>query len=192
MTPISGDWNNDGIDEIGIYDPNTQKFYLRSNNDVGGSAWKTVKYGSYTTNIPITGDWNGDGTDEVGVYNPTQHMFYLRSNNDPSGSIWKFVRYGATSDNQPIIGDWNGLYISCAKVQTGRTWKPACYFRCLGGKINGKASASTIGKEIPNPIHPMLKKRHCEPFVTAHSEPVEECTPAQDKLRVAISVVGET
>ncbi|HEX7363905.1 MAG TPA: hypothetical protein VF366_01925, partial [Dehalococcoidia bacterium] len=102
MTPISGDWNNDGIDEIGIYDPNTQKFYLRSNNDVGGSAWKTVKYGSYTTNKPIT-------------------------------------------------GDWNGLYISCAKVQTGRTWKPACYFRCLRSKINGEASASTIGQEPPNP-----------------------------------------
>jgi len=41
-------------DEIGIYDPNTQKFYLRASD----GSYTIIKFGALTTNIPITGDWD--------------------------------------------------------------------------------------------------------------------------------------
>ena len=33
--PLVGDWNGDGIDTIGFYDPATSTFYLRNTNDAG-------------------------------------------------------------------------------------------------------------------------------------------------------------
>ncbi|MEZ6079785.1 MAG: hypothetical protein R3C56_30170 [Pirellulaceae bacterium] len=36
--PIVGDWDGDGIDTIGVYDPNTQMFNLRNTNSGGRAA----------------------------------------------------------------------------------------------------------------------------------------------------------
>ena len=33
--PIAGDWNGDGKDTIGLYDPTKAVFYLRNTNDAG-------------------------------------------------------------------------------------------------------------------------------------------------------------
>ena len=30
--PIKGDWNNDGVDTIGVYRPTTGEFFLRNTN----------------------------------------------------------------------------------------------------------------------------------------------------------------
>ena len=31
--PVSGDWNNDGVTEIGVFRPSTQRFYLDKNGN---------------------------------------------------------------------------------------------------------------------------------------------------------------
>jgi alpha-L-arabinofuranosidase len=71
--PITGDWNGDGKDEIGIWraDGNVGKFYLDLD---GNGKWNPGKnadafytFGS-SSDTPITGDWNGDGKDEVGIW----------------------------------------------------------------------------------------------------------------------------
>jgi hypothetical protein len=60
--PITGDWDGDGTDSIGLYNPTTSKFYLHNSNDVG-VADLTFQYGPPNAGwTPIVGDWNGSGS----------------------------------------------------------------------------------------------------------------------------------
>jgi hypothetical protein len=53
--PVMGDWNNDGVDTIGIYRGNT--FYLRNEN-TNGFAELIFSLG-IPGDMPIAGDWDG-------------------------------------------------------------------------------------------------------------------------------------
>ncbi|MBK6428275.1 MAG: hypothetical protein IPF82_19430 [Blastocatellia bacterium] len=56
-TPLSGDWDGDGIDTIGIYAPASGAWFLRNVNS-GGAASAAFTYGAPNM-TPIAGDWNG-------------------------------------------------------------------------------------------------------------------------------------
>ncbi|MGI9584381.1 MAG: hypothetical protein ACR2N7_02195, partial [Acidimicrobiia bacterium] len=63
--PLSGDWDGDGVDGIGVYRPSTGEFFLR--NDLSsGAADESFVFGN-PGDKPVIGDWDGDRTDEVGV-----------------------------------------------------------------------------------------------------------------------------
>ena len=53
--PVTGDWNGDGIDTIGVYRIDT--FFLRDSNDVGFADY-TFTLG-LDGDMPIAGDWDG-------------------------------------------------------------------------------------------------------------------------------------
>src|SRR6476659_3273164 len=80
LVPLSGDWNGDGVDTIGLYDPSTGAFTLQdpSPNRAGDIAFHCGPGGS---SIPITGDWDGDGVDTIGLYVPSTAAFFLRNSN---------------------------------------------------------------------------------------------------------------
>ncbi|MET7470691.1 VCBS repeat-containing protein, partial [Micromonospora sp. NPDC005599] len=74
--PISGDWNNDGIDTVGVFRPSNSTFYLRDTNS--GDATRIFKFGHGPSgDIPVAGDWNNDGYDSVGVFRPSNSTWYL-------------------------------------------------------------------------------------------------------------------
>jgi len=109
--PASGDWNNDGKSEIGVYRPSTHTFYLDYN---GNGVWdgavidRAYNFGT-TGDIPVSGDWNNDGKSEIGVYRPSAHTFYLDYNGN---GVWdgavtdRAYNFGTTGDI-PVSGDWN-------------------------------------------------------------------------------------
>jgi hypothetical protein len=109
--PITGDWNSDGIIEIGIFRPSTHLFYLDYN---GNGAWngavtdRSFNFG-ITGDIPITGDWDNNGVTDIGVFRPSTHLFYLDYNGN---GVWNGAvtdhsyDFGITGDI-PITGDWN-------------------------------------------------------------------------------------
>ena len=105
--PIAGDWNGDGKDTIGLYNPATSVFYLRNTNDAG-YADMTFWYGAPAAGwLPIAGDWDGDGKDSIGLYNPATSVFYLRNTNDGGYANVAFA-YGTPGAGwTPIAGDWN-------------------------------------------------------------------------------------
>ena len=87
--PVAGDWDGDGIDAVGLYDPATAVWYLR-NSHTGGNADLTFNFGPPDAGwCPIAGDWNADGTDTIGLYNAGWSNFYLRDSN--SGGIAELV-----------------------------------------------------------------------------------------------------
>lgn len=72
--PILGDWNGDGITDVGIYRParTDDKWVLRVINS-GGQVIDTRRpdFGGGVDEPPIIGDWDGDGDADVAVYRPT-------------------------------------------------------------------------------------------------------------------------
>lgn len=106
--PIAGDWDDDGIDTIGLYNSATSTFYLRNTN-TAGYADISFQYGGENSNWwPVAGDWDGDGVDTIGLYDYNNSVFHLRNHNS-AGSADLVYMYGrAPSTWRPMAGDWDG------------------------------------------------------------------------------------
>jgi hypothetical protein len=106
--PITGDWDNDGVDTVGLYVPISGNFYLR-NEHAGGAADEAFRFGPKNAGwVPIAGDWDGDGVDTVGLYNPVGGNFYLR-NSHAGGVADEVFGFGPKNAGWvPIVGDWDG------------------------------------------------------------------------------------
>ena len=97
MDPVLGDWDGSGRVNLGVRNPETRRFRLRSPE--GTTA---VVFGR-GDDRPVAGDWNGDGRWEVGVRRPETATFLLRG---ADGSV-EAVAIGDGND-LPVTGDWNG------------------------------------------------------------------------------------
>ena len=116
--PVTGDWNGDNEDEVGIWhhDLYDQDCYFYLDVDGDGKwdpAHKDVKFGPFgkVGDVPITGDWNGDSRDEAGIWEPGSRYFYLDHDLD---GLWdgakgdlKLGPYGEGYDT-PVKGNWDG------------------------------------------------------------------------------------
>ena len=109
--PLVGDWDGDGFDDLGIYDPWGAMFHLYTfpyqcgeGYDCAGlvphARFSWGKAGS----VPVAGDWNGDGHDVVGLYDPAEKGFWLlHSNSDDAGADW----VAFNPKGRPVAGQWN-------------------------------------------------------------------------------------
>ena len=111
-TPIIGDWNGDGHDQIGVHRAvGNAGYFIQDYNGNGywdgGDRFFIFGYG---TDTPIIGDWNGDGYDQIGVHRDVGDAGYFiqeyNSNGYRDGGD-RFFNFGYDHDT-PIIGDWNG------------------------------------------------------------------------------------
>lgn len=118
---LMGDWDGDGIDEVGLYRNYTRtgtptflhRFILNTEN---------FETGYYNIDFPIAngvpaqgdiavvGDWDDDGYDTVGFYRPTQGKFFLSNTKMISGAIPIITETHTlgTPERIPIVGDWDG------------------------------------------------------------------------------------
>ncbi|MCR4410891.1 MAG: DUF4394 domain-containing protein, partial [Thermoguttaceae bacterium] len=113
--PVAGDWNGDGLDTVGVFDPLTATFYLINNNS--SSDPQAIAPFSYRANVagwwPVAGDWNGDGVDTIGLYAPPLHRFYLvDENRAPSPglplAVNQFDSSVSVAGAIPVAGRWTG------------------------------------------------------------------------------------
>lgn len=66
--PVVGDFNGDGIDEVGIFYKG--EWFLDLNGD---GRWDESDLWSKLgddRDMPVTGDWDGDGKDDIGIFGP--------------------------------------------------------------------------------------------------------------------------
>ena len=121
LIPLSGDWNNDGRNTVGVFNSTTAQFFLKYAND-NGDFDRVFRYGQSGW-YAIAGDWNGDGIDTIGLYNPANSRFFLRNNNSQGKTSVTF-RFGQAGW-VPIAGDWNGTgrdTVGVVNPKTGRVF----------------------------------------------------------------------
>jgi hypothetical protein len=108
--PIAGDWNGDGLGDVGLYTPSNGTFHLRTSLTSGGAditfAFGGPQPGRFVR--PVAGDWDGDGKDSIGLFRADTNRWRLRNTNDagPPSTLFRFGRDGSTE--RPVAGDWNG------------------------------------------------------------------------------------
>ena len=102
-----GDWDGDGIETVGLFDPKTSSFLLnnRHQNDTGIQ----FIFGSHLSKglIVITGDWDGDGKDSFGFFYPKENRFVLKNSLTPGDFTEVDFNFGSP-DTQwlPLTGHW--------------------------------------------------------------------------------------
>ncbi len=78
--PVVGDWDGDGIDEIGLHRESTGFFYFR-NTLTTGVADDQFYFGNPADRF-VAGDWGVvDGTDTPAVFRPSNTTMYFRHSN---------------------------------------------------------------------------------------------------------------
>lgn len=102
--PLSGDWDGDRVQTIGVYRPSTSTFYLRNHN-TSGPPDHVIRFGQ-PGDRPVVGDWDGSGRTGIGVFRSAAATFLLGKGPDPSKAPTPVV-FG-TPEDLPVIGDWDG------------------------------------------------------------------------------------
>jgi serine-aspartate repeat-containing protein C/D/E len=101
---VSGDWNGDGIGNIGVFDEGL--WHLDLNGDgLFGEEDAEATFGE-EGDIPIAGDFNGDGIDEIGILSHGRLVLDMNRNYriDPGDRVVQVDR----RPGRPVVGDWNG------------------------------------------------------------------------------------
>lgn len=106
-TPIAGDWNGDGVDQIGIF--RRGRFTLDSDGDGRFSSRDASIDIGRPGDEPIVGDFNGDGIDEVGVVRGNTWIIDTDGDGRITGNDLQIeVPRQSGGEDQPIVGDFDG------------------------------------------------------------------------------------
>ncbi len=105
-TPIVGDYNGDGNDDVLYYGPGDGSDLMRLGNDLGGfvSGPAISITGTYT---PLAGDFNGDGRTDIFWYRPGTQTDVIRLGT-PSGGFPTGPAIDIDGAYTPVAGDFNG------------------------------------------------------------------------------------
>lgn len=120
--PVTGDWNGDGVKDVGVFRNGT--WYLDQNgnfqwNGIGGGD-VSFKFG-IAGDTPISGDWNGDGVTDIGVQRNDLFYLDLNGNHKWDSGVDAFFRFGNSGD-KAVTGDWNGDGKTEIGVLRGSRW----------------------------------------------------------------------
>jgi hypothetical protein len=101
--PVAGDWDGDGVDEIGLHRESTGLFYWRNTLDTG-IADGTIIFGDPGDRF-VAGDWGiVDGTDTPAVFRPSNTTFFFRHTLTQGNADSQFV-FGQPGW-LPVAGDF--------------------------------------------------------------------------------------
>lgn len=120
-TPLKGDFDGDGRDEIGVFRPSDLSWRLDLNMD--GKPHRVFRLDSMQPgDVPVVGDWDGNGTSTPGFFRPKDGTWRLRNAPDAAELV---VNGFGPPDAVPFAGDWNrsgrssiGFYLP----RTGETY----------------------------------------------------------------------
>ena len=100
-----GDFDGDGIDEVGLHRESTGFMYFRQTH-TQGVADSEFFFGDPGDRC-LSGDWTGDGTDTAAIFRPGDSTFYIRYSNT-QGNADMVMPFGA-GDWLPVSGNFGHL-----------------------------------------------------------------------------------
>jgi Tol biopolymer transport system component len=103
--PVVGDWDGDGIDEIGLHRELTGFFYYRNTLTTG------IADGQFYFGDPgdrfVAGDWGVvDGVETPAMYRPSNTTFYFRHTLTQGNADSQFIWTGAGTGWLPVSGEF--------------------------------------------------------------------------------------
>ncbi|TWU39420.1 SdrD B-like domain-containing protein [Novipirellula artificiosorum] len=105
-TPLAGDWNGDGIDQIAVF--RGGHWLLDTDGDGRWTQQDARAEFGRPGDEPIVGDFNGDGIDEIGVVRGEMWIIDTDGDRKITGND-THIRIPRTRENsQPVVGDWDG------------------------------------------------------------------------------------
>lgn len=144
-TPSSGvrDFNNDGQDDLAMYDPITRTWYLQETD--GTAIGAPIVWGAEGA-LPLAGDFDGDGFADLAVYHPATGTWDIRA---VDGTILAEDLAWGAANAIPLTGDFNGdgaCDLAYYIPQTG-----AWHIRTLGGTVLANGVSLGITGAVPVP-----------------------------------------
>ena len=112
-TPLVGDWNGDGKDDIAAFTGGTTGdvyVALSTGSSFSGTGVVWHAYFAPTGEVPLAGDWNGDGKDDIAglTRGTTGDVFVALSSGAGFGARTKWHEFFSINSETPLAGDWNG------------------------------------------------------------------------------------
>jgi hypothetical protein len=105
--PVVGDWDGDGIDEIGLHRESTGFFYYRDTLTTGNADGEFY-FGDPGDGL-VAGDWGvADGADTPAVFRPANTTFYFRHTLTPGAADSQFTWPAAGRYWMPVAGAFTG------------------------------------------------------------------------------------
>jgi hypothetical protein len=105
-TPFVGDFDGDGIDEVGLHRASTGLIYYR-NTQTTGIADAQFYFGDPGDRL-VAGDWGiVDGQDTPAVFRPSTRTFYFKNTNTNGNADSQFT--WGSSIFQPVAGSFGAL-----------------------------------------------------------------------------------
>jgi hypothetical protein len=103
--PVAGDWDGDGIDEVGLHRESTGFLYWRNTLDTGVADGE-IFFGDPGDRF-VSGDWGTvDGKDTSGLFRPSDVTFYFRHSLTQGVVDSQFTWTGAGTGWLPVAGDF--------------------------------------------------------------------------------------
>lgn len=105
-TPLAGDWNGDGIDQIAVF--RSGHWMIDADGDGRWSDLdQRVEFGQ-PGDVPIAGDFNGDEIDEIGVVRGDVWIIDIDGDRRLTGNDLQIVVPRSGEASQPVVGDLDG------------------------------------------------------------------------------------
>lgn len=117
ITPVTGDWNGNGIRSIGRFEDGN--WDIDTNGDGRFDEQDEVFQFGRTGDIPLVGDFNGDGIEEIAVYRSGRWLIDTNGNRELDATDKTFDLGGAS--DRPIVGDFNGDGVDEPAIYTPRS-----------------------------------------------------------------------
>lgn len=117
--PVRGDWNGDGIDDLGVYSGGA--WFLDLNGDGSFDPATEVRGWGEAGWRPAPGDWNGDGVTDLGVVSPDSTWFRDLNGDGLFDPATEVLGWGSAGD-RPVVADWNGDGADEVAVYSGGVW----------------------------------------------------------------------
>lgn len=105
-TPVAGDWNGDGIDQIGVFRHGHWTLDADGDGRFADSD-ERVEFGQ-PGDIPIVGDFDGDKIDEIGVVRGDLWIIDTDGDRRLTGNDLQIEVPRSGENSQPVVGDFDG------------------------------------------------------------------------------------
>lgn len=116
--PVIGDYDGDGLDDLAVFRPSTQFWYVRNSSGTdrmtgNGDGITRFRFGTSSDDIPVPADYDGDGVTDIAVRNPASKEWRIRNSSGIdhlSGRTDGITRrtFGSRQEDIPVRGDFDG------------------------------------------------------------------------------------